>query len=293
MATCGKCGRDNPADMRFCTNCGASLSEIFSPGRVAPDSSSVETVSFKVDPQTTPTNWPSIGRVYGSPTPPISEAKKNRSGLLVGVIALVLFVSIIAVGAGIGYYYYSASRKDQANDNKEVYTTSTVGDSNDDANANKKPSPTPNASPESSQLFDPPTEPTKDASFTVYANGDWQLSQIAVVPLEKFTTSVVGIVDLAGAKAGLRAGGTNDAQYKSRRLFQDWPTGALLMRTRYADGRFSNTVAVSAGGSNGSWQNLPDERGMIEFRINDNQQQNNGGQFTVRVRLTSVPKSKT
>jgi hypothetical protein len=64
------------------------------------------------------------------------------------------------------------------------------------------------------------------------------------------------------------------------------------MRTRYADGRFSNTVAVSAGGASGSWQNLPDERGMIEFRINDNAPQSNGGQFTVHVRLTRVPKSK-
>jgi hypothetical protein len=140
-------------------------------------------------------------------------------------------------------------------------------------------------------MFAPPTVPTKDASFTVYANGDWQLSPIAVVPLEQYRTSVEGIVDLAGAKAGVRAGGTNDAALKSRRLFAEWPTGALLMRTRYADGRFSNTVATSAGGASGSWQNLPDERGMLEFRINDNQQQNNGGQFTIRVRLTRAPKT--
>ena len=293
MARCGKCGRDNPEDMRFCTNCGSTLSGIAAPGPSAADSNTVETVSFKVDPQTTPTNWPTIGRMYGSPTPPISEAKKSRSGLIIGVIALVLFVAILAVGAGVGYYFYSDSRKDEANSNNKqgVYTPSTVGDSNDNGNTNKAPSPSPTAT--SSQMFEPPTEPTKDASFTVYANGDWQLSQIAVVPLETYTTSVDGIVDLAGAKAGLRSRGTNDAQYKSRRLFPDWPTGALLMRTRYADGRFSNTVAVSAGGASGSWKNLPDERGMLEFRVNDNQQENNGGQFTIRVKFTSVPKSKS
>jgi hypothetical protein len=200
-----------------------------------------------------------------------------------------VLLGIIAVGGGVGYYYYSGSNKDapSRNDNQGVYSSSTI----DDSNANKNASPTPSATPAVTQMFEPPKEPTKDASFTVYANGDWQLSQIAVVPLEQYRTSVEGIVDLAGAKAGVRAGGTNDAQLKSRRLFAEWPTGALLMRTRYADGRFSNTMATSAGGASGSWQNLPDERGMLEFRINDNQQQNNGGQFTIRVRLTKAPKT--
>ena len=61
------------------------------------------------------------------------------------------------------------------------------------------------------------------------------------------------------------------------------------MRTRYADGRFSNTVAA---GVNGSWENLPEERGMLEFAVNDNAPKDNGGQFTIRVKMTSVPKKK-
>ena len=290
MASCGKCGRENPVGMLFCTNCGTSLPDTSSSGSSSPGSQSVETLVMNADSRTPPDNWPSIGNSYRPPTTP--EPQKSRTGLIIGVVAVVLLVGIAAAG-GVGYYFYSKSNDKVANGNSNegVYTPSTVGNSNDNANANKKASPTPTPTPVNTQLFSPPTEPTKDATFTVYANGDWQLSPIAVVPLEKFTTSVDGIVDLAGAKAGIRAGGTNDAQFKSRRLFQEWPTGALLMRTRYADGHFGNTVATSAGGSNGSWVNLPDERGMIEFRINDNQQKDNGGQFTIHVRLTSAPKS--
>jgi hypothetical protein len=221
-------------------------------------------------------------------------------GLIIGLIALVVLLSLAVFGAAAGYYFYSKSQTANSNNDEGVYKPSTGDNSNENANenANAKPtpkasvSPTPAASPTEGQLFEPPTVPTKDSSFTVYANGDWQLSQIAVVPLEKFTTEVEGIVDFAGAKAGVSPGGTKDAQYKSRRLFTEWPTGALLMRTRYADGRFSNTVALAAGAATGAWENLPDERGMLEFRINDNAPQSNGGQFTVHMRLTSVPKSK-
>lgn len=288
MANCGKCGRDNAEGMRFCMSCGESLPETSSSGSSSPGSQSVETLVMSATPQTSPTNWPTIGNSYRPPTAP--EPKKSRTGLVIGVVVAVLVIGVIAAG-GVGYYFYSKSNDNAANGNtNEGVHTSLVDDKNDNTNANKTSSPTPTPTPEVTQLFTPPTEPTQDASFTVYANGDWQLSQIAVVPLEEYRTSVEGIVDLAGAKAGVRAGGTNDAQFKSRRLFADWPTGALLMRTRYADGRFSNTVAVAAGAS-GSWKNLPDERGMLEFRINDNLQQNNGGQFTIRKRHTRVAKS--
>ena len=290
MASCGNCGRDNPEGMRFCTNCGTTLPETSSLGGGSPSSSSVETLVLNAAPQTSPTNWPTIGQSYRPPAAP--EPVKSKAGLIIGIVVVVLLLGIVAAG-GVGYYFYSKSTDKVANGNTNqgVHLPSTEGDSDDNTNANKKASPTPTPTPADAQVFSPPTEPTKDASFTVYANGDWQLSQIAVLPLEEYRTSVDGIVDLAGAKAGLRAGGTNDAQFKSRRLFAEWPTGALLMRTRYADGHFGNTVATNAGGASGAWKNLPDERGMLEFRINDNQQQGNGGQFTIRVRLTRVPKS--
>lgn len=286
MANCGNCGRDNPQGMLFCTNCGTSLPD--SSSGSSRDAQSVETLVLNQAPQTSPTNWPNIGNSYKPPSVP--EPPKSWAGVIIGVVVAVGLLVIVAAG-GAGYYFYSKSsdKGSDGNTNEGVYSTSTVSDSNDNSNSNKKSSPTPTPTPANTQLFSPPTEPTKDASFTVYANGDWQLSPIAVVPLEKYRTSVEGIVDLVGAKAGVRSSGTNDAQLKSRRLFAEWPTGALLMRTRYADGRFSNTMAVTAGVS-GSWENLPDERGMLEFRINDNQQQNNGGQFTVRKRSTSAPK---
>ncbi len=292
MTRCWKCGRENPEGMRFCTNCGATIAEA---AGSAPGSSSFETLSLNPNPQTAPTNWPNFAEAYKSQTPPVTEAKKSKTGLIIGIIAAIGLLGIVAIGGGIGYYYYSGSQEEPANGNSKqgVYDPSTGGDKDKTANANAKPSPTPKTSPTPALSFAPPTEPTKDGTFTVYANGDWQLSQIAVVPEEKYTTTVEGIVDLAGAKAGIRAGGTKDAAYKSRRLFPEWPTGALLMRTRYADGRFSNTVAVAAGRANGSWENLPDERGMLEFRINDNTPENNGGQFTIRKKHTSVPKKKS
>lgn len=299
MVVCLKCGRENPEGMRFCSNCGTALAE--SPpsgaGGVTPDSSSLETLSMNQNPQTAPTNWPNFGESFKQSAPPVAPAKKSRTGLIVGLVALVVLLGLAVIGAAAGYYFYSKSQTDAGNHNGEgVRTVETDDNSNENANAKPSPaassSPSPAPSPTVGQSFEPPTEPTKEDSFTVYANGDWQLSHIAVVPLEQFTTTVEGIVDLAGAKAGVAPGGTKDAQYKSRRLFQEWPTGALLMRTRYADGRFSNTVAVAAGRATGSWENLPDERGMLEFRINDNAPQSNGGQFTIHMRLTSVPKSK-
>jgi hypothetical protein len=302
MVACLKCGRENPEGMRFCSNCGTALAESPPSGAVgggsAPDSSSFETLSMNQNPQTAPTSWPNFGEQFKQNAPPVATAKKSRTGLIVGIIALVVLLGLAVIGAGAGYYFYSRSHTGEGNNNngEGVYKSSLDGNSNENANAKPSPtastSPSPAPSPTVGQSFEPPTVPTKDASFTVYANGDWQLSTIAVVPLEKFTTEVEGIVDLAGAKAGIGPGGTKDAQYKSRRLFQEWPTGALLMRTRYADGRFSNTVALAAGAATGAWENLPDERGLLEFRINDNAPQSNGGQFTVHMSLTSVPKSK-
>jgi hypothetical protein len=208
---------------------------------------------------------------------------------MIAIIVGALLLGLAGIG-GLGAWYYYSSGTETANNGG-------IGLGDDTKNKNGSPSPkptsnvntepTPAASPTSKQLFEPPTVPTKEGTFTVYANEGWQMSNIAVVPLEEFTTSVDGIVDVAGVKVGLRAGGTKDAQFKSRRLVPEFPTGALLMRTRYADGRYSNMVAA---GTSGSWQNLPDERGMLEFAINDNAPQNNGGQFTIRVKLTKVPK---
>jgi hypothetical protein len=287
MLRCGKCGRDNAEGMRFCTNCGAVLETTSESGSASIDSSQPpETISFSAPPPTSPTaGWPTAG-AYLPPPPPVSKGRSNNTGLIIGIVAALLVGVVVAAG-GIGWYLYSKS------DGGEVANRNSKNDNaspQPSANANTRPTPeaTPSPSP-SGTSFAPPTAPTKEGSFTVYANEGWQLSNIAVVPYEKYTTKVEGLVDLAGAKAGIRAGGDKDAKLKSRRLFAEYPTGALLMRTRYADGRFSNTVAA---GTSGSWENLPDERGMLEFAINDSAPKDNGGQFTIRVKMTSVPKNK-
>jgi hypothetical protein len=287
MLRCGKCGSDNAEGMRFCTNCGALLEAESGGGSGEIDSSQPpETISFSVPPPTSPTaGWPTAG-AYLPPQPPVSKGRSNNTGLIIGIVAALL-VGVLGVAGGLGWYIYSKSGPEIANRNTNNRNVS-PSPSPTNSNANTRPSPTPTPTP-STKSFDPPTVATKEGSFTVYANEGWQVSDIAVVPYEKYTTKVEGLVDLAGAKAGIRAGGDKDAKLKSRRLFAEYPTGALLMRTRYADGRFSNTVAA---GVNGAWENLPDERGMLEFAINDNAPKDNGGQFTIRVKMTSVPRNK-
>lgn len=110
MASCGSCGRDNPEGMRFCTNCGATLPDVNAPFTGSQDSSSVETLSFRADPQTSPPNWPNIGNAYRTTAPPVSEPK-SRTGLIIGIIAAVFLLGIILTGVGVGYYYYSGSTR--------------------------------------------------------------------------------------------------------------------------------------------------------------------------------------
>lgn len=302
MVRCLKCGRENEEGMRFCTNCGTPVTPPGQTGAGGASSSgggydphTSETISFNAPPQTavgygTPTT-PYTARPFAdnAAAPPPPPPPKSRTGLVVGIIAGVLLLGLLGVGGVAGYYYYT-NKNDVAvnNGNNRKGTPDPEKKGTPEANTNASPesSPEPSPSPKQ-QLFEPPTTPTKEGTFTVYANEGWQMSDIAVVPLEQFTTTVDGIVDIAGVKTGLRANGTNDAKFKSRRLFPEFPVGALIMRTRYANGRFSNMVAA---GTRGDWQNLPDERGMLEFIINDNQPKDNGGQFTVKVKLKSVPK---
>lgn len=285
MVRCWKCGRENEEGMRFCTNCGTPLTpgQAGSPGSSSYDPSQSETISFNAPPQTaTATGTPTTPYTQPPFTENVQPAPKSRTGMIVGIIAGLLLLGVAGIVGIAGYYYYSNS--------KEVADNKNNGGLEPDkratpANANASPEASP--SPASKQLFDPPTTPTSEGSFTVYANEGWQLSDIAVVPLEQYTTTADGIVDIAGVKTGISTAGVKDDKFKSRRLYPEFPVGALLMRTRYADGRFSNMVAVGTGGS---WKNLPDERGKLEFIINDNAPKDNGGQFTIRVKIRNAPK---
>ena len=214
---------------------------------------------------------------FQQPAPP-----KSKKGLFLAIGGILTVLVLGFVGA-VGLVIYSLI---PAENDPLVKTSPTP------LNIVKTPTPraVPTAMPQVS--FTPPVEPTKKGSFTIYANQGWQLSNIDVVPLEEFTTVVEGKIDISGVKTGVSASGVNDAKTKSRRIYPEFPTGALLMRTRYADGKHSNIVATNANGANGSWRNYPDERGKIEFCINDKQPENNTGQFIITKTLTRVPTGK-
>lgn len=280
MSFCIECGEQLPAaPMVF------NLHDSNAQNEAAPDTNfnrSVETQFGNTPfPQTFPT---------------VPNAKRKSSGkiwLALGGI-FSLFGLLLAAGALIVYFNWKSDNVVVANNDSPnpIPTRGIVGDKS----PSPKPSvsPIPNASPVPTPQvsFTPPTEPTKNGTFTVYANGGWQLSEIDTVPLENFKTSAAGLIDLSGIKTGVSTKGVTDAKTKSRRIYPEYPTGALMMRTRYADGKFSNVQPVTAAPSLGTWQNFPDERGRLEFCINDNAPENNGGQFTVTKITTSVPKAK-
>lgn len=285
MKKCQKCFSENEDLMSFCWECGTPLSNSFD--------TNAKTEEFSVPtPLSTPTVYGGnyepetvVNKKYGfnSTFQQASPPPKSKKGIFLAIIGIVLLLGLGLVAvAGVVIYSLMPSP------NPPV----TIKPSPTPWSIDKTPTPriNPTATPQVS--FTPPIEPTKQGSFTVYANQNWQLSDIDVVPLEEFTTKVEGKADIAGIKTGVSSSGVSDAKTKSRRLYPEFPTGALLMRTRYADGKYSNMVAISANGANGNWKNYPDERGKIEFCINDNSPANNGGQFTVSVKLTRVPKGK-
>lgn len=323
MLTCWKCGHANADNVRFCLQCGMALVPPTAPSGSPVDPLEADTLLVSSTPAPSrppsvqqptelmpeparqptrqPTNqagWPIVGGDYQpySPMPAVGGAahRAKANWLLRGAIAVVL-LGIIGASALVAWHLYStfndgaevANKNQNENENKNKSNkngggyASALDHSNLDDNTTASPTPSP------ATTFEPPTTPTKEGTVTVYANEGWKVSNIAVVPNEEFSTSIEGMIDLAGAKTGLRASGTTDAKLKSRRLIADFPTGALLMRTRYANGHYSNVTAASRGNR---WYTFPDERGMIEFAINDNAPEGNGGQFTVHVKFTKMRK---
>jgi hypothetical protein len=285
MKICLVCGHDNSDEMGFCLQCGSPLA---SQENTAWQPNGPETVSYEETPTVVRRMVPDTQSFGQQFVPPPGGGSGKKLIAIGGGLAVLLLLVIAGVGAIVGYNYFSRS-KSNTNENASIKTN---GNRSTPANSNSNSNSTPNTSPTPAVSFTPPIQPTKSGSFTVYANKGWQLSDIDTVALEEFRTKIDGKVDLNGIKAGVSAGGVNDAASKSRRVYAEFPTGALLMRTRYADGNFSNVAAVAAGKANGSWRNYPYEIGRLEFCVNDNAPEQNGGQFTVTATLTLVPKSK-
>ena len=303
MKKCSKCNCENSDAMSFCLECGTAL--VAAPmvfnlrdsgaaqSQSAPDTAfnrSAETV-FGGTPL--PANFPTVSNAR-------PKSGKKIFLILGGIFSL--FGMLLAAGALIVYFNWKSKDAVVVNPTPTPAPTRGIVDKSPSPKSSVSPSVAPSASPGDSPpvapsatpqvSFTPPVEPTKKGTFTVYANSGWQLSEIDTVPLENFRTSATGLIDLAGIKTGASTKGVTDAKSKSRRIYPEYPTGALMMRTRYADGKFSNVQPVTAAPSVGVWQNFPDERGRLEFCINDNAPQENGGQFTVTKTMTSVPKTK-
>lgn len=276
MKKCQKCFYDNDDLMVFCMECGTPLSAAT---LNTVNFSDIPTQSFSDSPPTFGSNQETetvVNKRVGFTTtfqPPPPQKSKKGMFLVVGGFLGLLFLGLLTV-AGIVIYNLIPS--------PNTIVTLKPTPSNQ--------TPTPTATPQVS--FTPPIVPTQKGTFTVYANQGWQISDIYTVASQEFSTTVQGKIDLSGIKTGVSASGVNDAKTKSRRIYQQFPTGALLMRTRYANGNYSNITSLTTNGSNGNWRNYPDERGKLEFCINDNAPENNNGQFTVNVTLTRVPTTK-
>lgn len=294
MKRCSQCHYENSDQMSFCLECGTPLA-------AAPlvfNLHDSETPSRSGAPATNLNR--SAETVFGaSPLPPTlslpnASPKKSNGKIwlaLGGVFALLGLM--ITAGALIVYFNWKSKTRIAVSPTPPPAPTREAGKSpspKSSVSPSVSPSPVGSATPQVS--FTPPTEPTKRGTFTVYANGGWQVSELDTVPLENFKTSASGLIDLAGIKTGVSTSGVTDAKTKSRRIYAEYPTGALMMRTRYADGKYSNVQPVTAAPSLGTWQNFPEERGRLEFCVNDNAPEGNGGHFTVTKTSTSVPKKK-
>lgn len=132
--------------------------------------------------------------------------------------------------------------------------------------------------------FTPPKKPTRQGSFRVRADRGWQLSEINTVPSEVFRTSVRGMIVLDGIEGSIPPDGISGQ--RRRRIYRQFPTGALLMRTRFANGKVGNIMPATRYDQ---WQNYKNESGRLEFLINDNSPENNRGSFVITVRLVSAP----
>jgi len=283
MKKCLVCGHDNLDEMGFCLQCGRPLADTAGSGWKPADPVTVSLAETPTVIRRGFADTQALGQQVAAPPPSRSGSKMIA---IFGGLAVLVLLLIAGIGAVVGYNYFSKPKTIAANTNSSPASN---GKGSIPANS---PTATPAASPTPAVSFTPPAEPTRTGSFTVYGNAGWQLSDIDTVALENFRTKIEGKIDIDGVKTGATASGVKDPASKSRRIYPEFPTGALLMRTRYADGNFSNVAAIAAGKSTGQWQNFPNETGRIEFCVNDNAPQQNGGQFTVTVTMTSVPKAK-
>jgi hypothetical protein len=109
---CSACGRQLPAGVIYCPNCGTPSPAYYAPAGTTPDNPTVSSSSSNVPPPpytnygsqpyrmpspyntTPPAPYVSNGEVQLIPPPPPSQRRGNRTGIIIGVVALVLVIIV-------------------------------------------------------------------------------------------------------------------------------------------------------------------------------------------------------
>lgn len=298
MKKCQSCNFENSDVMSFCQECGSALPE--TPKMVVPIGAA-ETEAFRTSEINTDSfddetvvNNDRFGFKQSVPTH-VHNAKPAGSNtkIYVAVAGVILFLGfgILAAAAGIIYATYSLSEPKPLVSNPkstpEVYESPvpTPFPGDDFPPPAEKPKTTPNVNNDVI-TFPTPKSPTRRGTYRMTSGNGWQLSKIETVPNEDFRVLVKGKIKLGGIGKYVSMRGIKG--HESRRIHKEFPTGALLMRTHYPDGRHSGIQPVALGQY---WKNDPNETGKIEFVINDNSPENNTGNMTVTVTEVKLAKN--
>ncbi len=315
MKKCQKCGYDNTDVMNFCLECGDSL--INEPRMVVP----LETVNMQTgekpseqvtedyEKETVVNNFALRGQSVQTIQQPKPQGNNSKLLLAIGGGLVALILLVFTGAAGIAFLaWQSQSEKPKSKplvsipkkspeSSPEIYPEETPEETpKEEPEPEEKPEEEPEETPQPTPITNPtpeddiitfptPKVPTKRATYRVNAKSGWQLSNIKTVPRENFRVRVSGRINLDGIKNRVSARGVSG--HKNRRIFKQFRTGALLMRTHYPNGKHSNIQPVSAGQY---WQNYPNETGKIEFLVNDNAADYNSGNFKIRFEMINVPR---
>ena len=309
MKICRNCGTENAIDLNFCGECGTKFPG--EPQMVVPLDTveSLEqppteriTESFGEEPKSTETV---VGtRFQDDASIPTFSAQQPQASSktlywLLGGCLTLLVLAFIGI-AGFLYVNWESKREATQTPEPEQTPVSIIEEETPESEKTpdeeeEEPEETPELElepeledPESKPKvsFTPPTKPTRQGSFSVKADEGWQTSEIDTVPSEIFRTSVRGKVYLDGIDKNISANGISGN--RDRRIYKKYRTGALLMRTRFANGKVGNIMPAT---QYNEWQNYPNERGRLEFLVNDNSPEKNKGEFVITVRMVSVPKN--
>ncbi len=279
MKKCRNCGLENDAAMNFCLECGAPLT-----------ANSFSGAKTEYLPATVAT---AAASRQSAATVAIPKNKSRKSLWIVGGLVSLLLLVLLGLGGAL----FLANRLSRENSVVKTPTPAVLpsrkpsplpqksaagielSNTEDSADSAETPETEPNAAPDPD--FTPPTKPTARGIFNVRADENWQLSNLDVVGGEKFVLLAEGETNMRGIGKGIPPEGVVHKKYQARRIFPEFPAGALLMRTRYADGKYSDISAVKDERATGMWQNAPDERGKLEFCVNDNAPDGNEGEFVI------------